>query len=496
MESLPDVLLGRIFALAGRQAGPAITLVCRRWHGVFYSEPAVWRSLELTATSLQKSATEGQAPQWFAAKARLLRLIGGFVQRLFYSQMIADENQEWDIIDMQQLAADGASEWQLGSSVLAQLSTASLEWLHLEWASVDAAAAAALVRLSSLTELALDCHGKLPRCAVAALSRMPQLLSLELRFTAFPARLGTALQRLTQLTYLTCSSGSALPELSTVLPLTRLRQLGWVEQRQDGSLQVDLQQLLARLPQLECCRVDSYADILSSLQVGGAELASCAVEGCDQADGTVEELRLVAVVHMPSLQQLVAAALPASTQPSQLRSLAICSSSLSPPALVGCPFLGHLTSLSLSGCASLDGGPEPMVEVLLQQAPRLQSLDLPFFFWTEALPAAVTSRTGLTYLCLAANSLTELPPGPYLHSLEVLDLGRNRWARVPPALAAATSLTDLCLGSDLSMVWPSADVDILSQMPRLRRLHLDDSSVPEHLLGLLSQRMPHLQITR
>ncbi len=93
-------------------------------------------------------------------------------------------------------------------------------------------------------------------------------------------------------------------------------------------------------------------------------------------------------------------------------------------------------------------------------------------------------------------ALDQLAPTHPHTGLEVLDLGRNRWARVPPALAAATSLTDLCLGSDLSMVWPSADVDILSQMPRLRRLHLDDSSVPEHLLGLLSQRMPHLQITR
>jgi len=192
---------------------------------------------------------------------------------------------------------------------------------------------------------------------------------------------------------------------------------------------------------------------LTYFQVGGAELASCAVEGCDRADGTVEELRLVAVVHMPSLQQLLAAALPAGTQPSQLRSLAICSSSLSPPALVGCPFLGHLTSLSLSGCASLDGGPEPMVEVLLQQAPRLQSLDLPFFFWTEALPAAVTSRTGLTYLCLAANSLTELPPGPYLHS-ELTGACVVRKRALPCwSVSNATGRSGNCLVFECRMQW-------------------------------------------
>lgn len=66
-------------------------------------------------------------------------------------------------------------------------------------------------------------------------------------------RLGlpAALRHLTQLTSLICSSDSALPELSSVLPLTLLRQLNWMEQRQVGVLPVDLQQLLARLPQLE-----------------------------------------------------------------------------------------------------------------------------------------------------------------------------------------------------------------------------------------------------
>lgn len=93
-------------------------------------------------------------------------------------------------------------------------------------------------------------------------------------------------------------------------------------------------------------------------------------------------------------------------------------------------------------------------------------------------------------------ALDQLAPTHPHTGLEVLDLGRNSWARVPPALAAATSLTDLSLANNPSLVWSSADVDTLSQMPRLRRLHLDDSSVPEHLLGLLSQRMPHLQITR
>jgi len=50
----------------------AITLVSRRWHRMFYSEPALWRSLELTADSLDKAYADGQAQQWFAARASLL----------------------------------------------------------------------------------------------------------------------------------------------------------------------------------------------------------------------------------------------------------------------------------------------------------------------------------------------------------------------------------------------------------------------------------------
>jgi len=79
---------------------------------------------------------------------------------------------------------------------------------------------------------------------------------------------------------------------------------------------------------------------------------------------------------VPSLRQLVAAALPPVTQPSQLGKLAIFHGHLSLPAVLSCPFLGHLTSLTLSFCIFSDVGVRAGIAAVLQQAPRLHSLSL------------------------------------------------------------------------------------------------------------------------
>lgn len=152
-----------------------------------------------------------------------------------------------------------------------------------------------------------------------------------------------------------------------------------------------------------------------SSQVGGAVLSGCVVEGCNRANGMAQELRLWRIERMPSLQQLVAAALPAGMQPSQLRSLDFVHCVLSLPAVLSCPFVGHLTSLSLSHCSAQDGNETQVYEALLQQAPRLLSLSLSGF-WPSPIPAAIVSRTGLSRLCLASDGMAELPPGPYLSS--------------------------------------------------------------------------------
>ncbi len=249
----------------------SITFVSRRWHHVFYSEPALWRSLYLTAYSLYDAHEDGQAQQWFAARADLLRRVGGFVQQLSHVYEPAPDVDEY--LDVEQVAAASSTDWQLSSCALVHLSPAALQSLRLEWTAVDAAAAPLLQRLTSLKELNFEYCGELPSCVLAALPGLPQLLSLELRCPDCPidaAALGTALPHLTQLTSLTCETCGTLPDLSAVLPLTRLRQLDWEEERRTGLLVVDLPQLLGRLPQLESWRLKSVRTGRSpgTMQVG------------------------------------------------------------------------------------------------------------------------------------------------------------------------------------------------------------------------------------
>lgn len=119
---------------------------------------------------------------------------------------------------------------------------------------------------------------------------------------------------------------------------------------------------------------------------------------------------------LPSLQQLIAAALPPCTRASQLCGLSVYRSILPLSAVHSCPFLGHLTSLNLSFCCAEDNDPGPVVDALLQQAPRL--LSLTFLGWLPAnlLPLALVSRTGLQHIKLGLDNMTELPAGPYLSS--------------------------------------------------------------------------------
>ena len=85
---------------------------------------------------------------------------------------------------------------------------------------------------------------------------------------------------------------------------------------------------------------------------------------------------------------------------------------------------------------------------------------------TDALPPCCCSCLPLT---------RPLPPA----GLVSLDLNENRWPRVPPALAAATRLTELSLARNCFLALSAADVDgVLCSLPRLRRLYLDIPQMP------------------
>lgn len=262
--------------------------------------------------------------------------------------------------------------------------------------------------------------------------------------------------------------------------------------------------------------------------MGNACLHEAAGYRRDPATGAVPELHLNGIRRMPALRQLITAVLPAGVQPSSLRSLSFSRGCLEIDALHGTPQLAHVTRLVLSVCLFHGGSAAAAVEALLQQVPRLQSLTLAGCFPSQPFPDALVSRTGLKQLSLRSNDLSDLPGGPYLQGklgmrsvvpgcsclhthpagwqpahhrpavagLEALELRDNKLAHLPPVLAAATSLTRLCLLQNPDLALSDADVDgILLHMPRLAILHLDASRTPAPVVCRLSRAAPQLQVS-
>lgn len=152
-----------------------------------------------------------------------------------------------------------------------------------------------------------------------------------------------------------------------------------------------------------------------SVQVGGAQVVSCKYE--DDPAGATGLLEVIAAERVPSLQQLLAALVPAGKPLTTLRlqnSLRQ-SSPLELAALQGCSaHLAGLESLLLSRFASGDA----VLAALLQLAPRLRELVLRNYF-ENRLPPSLVAKQGLETLQLIGTSyfrLFELPPGPYLSS--------------------------------------------------------------------------------
>ena len=61
----------------------------------------------------------------------------------------------------------------------------------------------------------------------------------------------------------------------------------------------------------------------------------------------------------------------------------------------------------------------------------------------EKLPEPVVQLRRLRVLGLASNKLEDIPAGPYLENLSVLDLHSNLMRSIPPALAGCSSLYEL-----------------------------------------------------
>ena len=250
LDALPDELLSRVMALAGREAGcgqpslssplrrrcrccrctppavcsqlkllclpdstqvylnakhrfarqflprrPCTSLVSKRWNRLAFAEPALWRQLTFSSASLAALKEPAQQERWFACKLRLLQRVAPLVEHFTL-------HDPRTLTAFRQPPLPGA--WQLGD-LLQLLQPSSLRTLRIAcgWPS----------KAEVAPYLAQHCGGSWDDVLSAVLSQAPNLDSLELsglRGSPIPASVLSS----TRLTSLNLDSNrlEALPE--------------------------------------------------------------------------------------------------------------------------------------------------------------------------------------------------------------------------------------------------------------------------------------------
>ena len=90
--------------------------------------------------------------------------------------------------------------------------------------------------------------------------------------------------------------------------------------------------------------------------------------------------------------------------------------------------------------------------------------------WFLLCVPAFAGLARLQSLDLSYNKISELPDGPYLDSLESLNLHFNAFIRVPWALVRATALTDLELTYNDKLELADEDLELFGKMRNLQYL--------------------------
>ncbi|KAL4421552.1 hypothetical protein ABPG75_010843 [Micractinium tetrahymenae] len=514
---LDDELLGRCFAAAGTEQGPAITLVCKRWREVFNATPALWRCFTLNPQLHQKSCAQQHA--CLAALHGLLQRVAPHVTsfsiamlghidvhggplgwpalrflRLLQPSVLASlsllhlpadapatcEEAVRELLRHPQLTALELSQaWCSDADAVplpASLAHALDSLPHLRALSLSTSLAlpegllAAVQRLQGLTRLSLEAKSLPP---LGALTTLCTLLQLELSdWTACRTWLLAAVQRLQGLTRLSLEAKSlpplgALTALCTLLQLElsdRTATLAW--QAAAGEEAPPLQPPLPAdfpggLLLLKCSAISRRFQV-AGVEVQGLSYSCCPAQHDaaqhSAAQHSVASVEFDGLKGSASLHQLLAGLLPDGLS---LERLAIKSLGLEAATLQGCPALASLRSARLELCFSQV---HAITTALLAQAPGLRELDLHTSLRAGgnddapgALPAALVAARGIRSLKLTWNDLSDLPAGPYLLDLEELDCCDNQFKRLPRALAAATSLRRLSLSNLLQVDCPVND---------------------------------------
>lgn len=490
MESLPDAVLGAILGLAGPSAGPACTLVCTRWRRLFFCEPTLWRSFKLAP------GPEDAGSAWLAAKHAVFARVAGMVEHLAVQDFALEPDTELV-----------SGRWQLAGRRPRGHGT-----------RLQLAAFLSLLEPERLTGLRFMCDMQLPAAALSQCLRFTHLHSLSLLAEELPAGTPDTLrllcpaalhalacrsvelpagtvhaicQHLTNLTSLELDSVEPMMELGQLSALCQLRSLTLVERqrRHDGTFMAP--PLPSSLPALTAYEFKSDEWLV---ELAGSLMQQCCLQGSDPAKPLSPAMILMGVHTLPSLSDLLGAALPAGTL---CCGLVLLTRELPASAVLQCAQLAVLPTLLLANLGS--SSIEPGLAALLPQAPQLSSLILHSISHTGCLPACVAEHAGLRRLCLLKQGLTSLPSGAYLKNLESLELSNNAIQRLPPAICQATALRMLAFENNPALTWTPEDVATLARLPLLSKLVLGlqeggGAGMPQRVLRALKRSLPRLLV--
>ena len=216
MQSLPEELQGRILELAGQQAGPSVTLVCK--HRLVYSQPGLWQQVAV----LGKDARQlGSAEDnWWHRKLALLQRVRGAVRAAQF---------EGPPIGVEAASAHALPDGMQLADLVGALDPAALTSLTFsQKAELSPAAAHGIVCCTRLRPLDLSVLPfPLREESTAVLQQLGSLQQLTLSAQHLPALLlheGVA-SCLLHLTGLTLKSDAELPSTQPLTALTRLQKL-------------------------------------------------------------------------------------------------------------------------------------------------------------------------------------------------------------------------------------------------------------------------------
>lgn len=235
---------------------PRISLVCKRWHELFFTLPSLWRVVVLNWAGARE---QRQVQGWLAAARSLLHRLGSIAQIVALEFFEVYTDQEWrqalgtlDWLPLSlpsldiRLTGDGAAAWPPAGASLAQLTRLShLTYLRMDTGELQAQIISCLPHLPQLASFTYEtAHIPIwPSLASALAQHTPGLTQLELAADyAEEPMAPAALSPLTALTHLQSLTlmGTPLPSsaVEVVACLTQLTHV-WLSDL-DGGQPVDL----------------------------------------------------------------------------------------------------------------------------------------------------------------------------------------------------------------------------------------------------------------